>query len=257
VSGEVRDHFETVDGSRPEALALSEQSGRRFPLHAFALLDQGDAFEAAHAAPPKDGPARARQYAEDRIELRAHRAPAAQVERVRVDVTRQLSGNLALLGRMHSARPISVDLVPPGKALSAYGYPKAASPGAAGLFWDKPEWPAARIALRQEQLERGPQLVFHELAHAIHYLAFTEAERAALYRFLVPTYRTRAAADEVFAIYTEREFLPEFSEADFRAPGVYGRTRARWSEDHLFTRFVRSLYFPHKPLAGPRLFGGR
>jgi hypothetical protein len=26
--------------------------------------------------------------------------------------------------------------------------------------------------------------------------------------------------------------------------------RQRWNEEHLFTRFVRNLYFPYKPLAG-------
>ena len=39
---------------------------------------------------------------------------------------------------------------------------------------------------------------------------------------------------------------------ELRAPGVYGLARRRWDENHLLTRFVRNLYFPYKPLAGPR-----
>lgn len=59
--------------------------------------------------------------------------------------------------------------------------------------------------------------------------------------------------DEVFAIYSEREFLETFSPDGKRAPGVYGFTRRQWHEDHLFTRFVRKLYWPHKSLAGPSM----
>jgi hypothetical protein len=70
---------------------------------------------------------------------------------------------------------------------------------------------------------------------------------------LLRTFRTGAAVDEAFAIYSEREFVEEFTDHDKRAPGVYGFARQRWSEDHLFTRFVRNLYFPHRPLAGPKM----
>jgi hypothetical protein len=30
--------------------------------------------------------------------------------------------------------------------------------------------------------------------------------------------------------------------------------RERWNEEHAFTRFARALYFPWKPLAGPKSF---
>ena len=106
------------------------------------------------------------------------------------------------------------------------------------------------MALRQDRLDDLAHLVFHEMAHAVHYLAFTADERDRIYRVLLPTYRSRAAADEVFAIYSEREFLPEFEERERHAPGVYGMARQRWDERHVFTRFVRKLYHPHKPLAG-------
>ena len=61
----------------------------------------------------------------------------------------------------------------------------------------------------------------------------------------------RAAIDEAFAIYTEREFVSEFSDIEKKVPGVYGFARRQWDEGQIFTRFVRKLYFPHKPLAGP------
>ena len=61
--------------------------------------------------------------------------------------------------------------------------------------------------------------------------------------------------DEVFAIYSEREFLTDFSEEEKKASGVYGFTRRQWDENHLFTRFVRKLYFPGKRLAGPGMRG--
>jgi hypothetical protein len=187
---------------------------------------------------------------EAKVELKPYGAPDAVVRRVREELARQLSGNLQLIARMQAARPLTLELIPPGHPLAKYGYPKAVSPQAAGLFWDKPEWPRARIALRQDQLETEKYLVFHELAHAIQGLAFTQEESELVYRTMLRTYRSRAAVDEVFAIYSEREFVPGVTAHDLRAPGVYGMARQRWNEEHLFTRFVRNLYFPHKPLAG-------
>lgn len=248
----LEDQFETEDGSRPEAVPLDEELARKLPLGAFSLLASGDVFEMAGGRPPAQGPERARAYVAQKIQLVEHGASAAHVARVRGDITRQLSGNLQLLGRLGAARPISIDLIPPGKGIAAFGYPKAVSRRAAGLFWDDPSWPSARIALRQERLDPTPQLVVHEMAHAIHYLAFTAPERELVYKLLLRTFRSRAAVDEVFAIYSEREFLEAFTERDQRAPGVYGVARQLWSEDHVFTRFVRALYFPYKPLAGPK-----
>jgi len=246
----VEDGFETSDGSRPEAVPLSEEAVRLLPLGAFALLATGDIFEAGVARPPSDGPGRARTYVASHLKIEPHGAPPALVERVRGDVVRQLSGNLQLTGRLGASRPIHVDLIPPGQGIARYGYPKAVAKTAVGLFWDDPSWPNARMALKQEALEGTPQLVFHEMAHAIHYLAFTAQERELIYKLLLRRFGSHAAVDEVFAIYSEREFLPDFSERDHRAPGVYGFTRQQWNEDHVFTRFVRNLYFPYRKLAG-------
>jgi len=249
----LEDAFETTDGSRPDSVSLDAEVGRQFPLHAFRLLEAGDAFDPASDAPPKDGTARATAYVRQGIKIHRHGAPPERVERVRRDIVRQISANPTLVERLARARSIHVDLIPPGRAMFQYGYPRTISPMASGVFWDHPSWETARIAFLQERMDEEPLLVIHETAHALQALAFTEDERQSLYRVLLRTYRSHVAVDEVFAIYSEREFTQSFSEDDLRAPGVYGRTRQRWSEDHLLTRFVRNLYFPHKPLAGPRV----
>lgn len=260
-----REDFETVDGSRPEAVPLSAAAAKRMPLSAFTILAGGDAFELMNGKPPPEGMQRAASYVKQWVTIDPHGAPNEQVDRVLGDIIWQISGNLQLIGRLALSRPIAIDLIPPGHAMSKYGYPKVVSKNAAGLFWDHPSWERSRLALRQDKLDHEAHLVFHEMAHAIHCLAFTEEEREMIYRIMLRTYRSHAAVDEVFAIYTEREFVPDVREEDLKAPGVYGMARARWDERHVFTRFVRNLYFPYKPLAGtpsakpksgmPNLFG--
>lgn len=242
-------NFETVDGSTPEITPLAAEHGRRLPLSAFTLLGGGDVFE-VNGRPPPEGPTRARAYVKAKVTLTAHGAPPEQVKRVEDDIVRQISGNLQLIARLDASRPVAIDLIPPGKSMAKYGYPRAVSQLAAGLFWDHPDWERARIALRQDKLGEEPHLVFHEMAHAIQGLAFTQEETDLVYRTMLRTYRSRAAVDEVFALYSEREFVPQVTAHDLRAPGVYGMARQRWNENHLFTRFVRNLYFPYKPLAG-------
>lgn len=249
---ELSDRFETVDGSRPEASPIDAEVAKRLPLGSFALLAQGDVFESVGGKPPPDGRKRARAYLDAKVKVVPHGAPAALVEQVLGELERQVAGSPELLARLNAARPISIDLVPPGAPMKKLGYPASVSPRASGLFWNQPDWTEARIAYRQERLGVDPALVVHEMAHAIHFLAFTEDERAQLYRLMLPTYRSKAAVDEVFAIYSEREFLPGFGAREKQAPGVYGVARQRWNEEHVMTRFVRHLYFPYKPLAGPR-----
>lgn len=250
MSAGLESRFETTDGSRPEATTLDEKAASTAPLIAFQVLRGGDVFEPKDASPPEDGVDLARQWLKERVRVKRHFTKGALKDRVLAEMTAQLSGNLALIERMRRAKPLVVDIVPAGKALSRYGYPENVVESAAGLFWDHPSWPNARIALRAEHLEIEGTLVAHELGHAIHYLAFTHDERELVYKVLRPTFGSRAAMDEVFAIYTERELCEDFTEAERRAPGIYGITRRAWNEDHLFTRFVRKLYFPYKPLAG-------
>lgn len=236
------------DGERCDAVALSAMQGKRLPLHAFALLEGGDAFEVVGGQPPKDGRQKAAAYLAARVTLEAHGAAPEHVEAVKGELVAMLLGNPQLIARLEAARPISIDLVPEGKPMSAYGFPKRAAASAAGLFWDHESWPRARIGLLLRSLKSERALVTHEMAHAIQRLAFTQEEQERIYRLMLPTYRHRAWVDEVFAIYSEREFVSSFTEREGHAPGVYGMARKRWDERHVFTRFVRNLYHPHKPL---------
>jgi hypothetical protein len=244
------DQFEMADGSSPEATPLAAEAAKRLPISAFALLTAGDVFESVGGKAPPDGRQRAVAYVKSHIQLLPHGASAAVVDAVTAQLVQQLQGNPTLSARLSEARAIHIDLIPPGHAMVQYGFPRGVSASAAGLFWDHPSWPNARIALRQDKLESERGLVVHEMAHALMCLAFTEEERELVYKVMLRTYRRRAAVDEVFAIYTEREFVPAFTDHDYRAPGVYGQARKRWNEEHVFTRFVRYLYFPFKPLAG-------
>jgi len=248
VALELKDRFETHDGSRPEATPLLAEIGRDLPLTAFAVLTAGDAFDSGGSA-PTGGERAAREYVDAGITVIEHAAGFR--ERVTGDIARQLSGNAQLAARMRRAKPIVVDVVPAGVGIASLGYPKTVARNASGIFWDHPTWEHARLAVRADRLESEPALVVHEMAHAIHYLGFTKKERHLIYGLLRPTFGSRAAMDEVFAIYSEREFLDAFSKDEKRAPGVYGFTRRQWNENHVLTRFARKLYWPGKPLAGP------
>jgi hypothetical protein len=243
--------FETSDGSRPTLDALGAEVARRAPLAAFHVLANHDAFEGGAA--PADGAARARAWVDARVSIDGHGVPASVTEGVRARIARMLAGNAAIVMRLHAAPPLHVDVVPEGASFVKLGFPRAVHEHAAGLFWGDKSWPSARIALRREHLDTLTVLVEHELAHAVFSLAFSKEEQELVYAVLRPVFGSRAAMDEVFAIYTEREMLAgDFSNLDKRAPGVYGLARSAWSEDHLFTRFTRKLWFPHKPLAGKR-----
>ena len=239
---------ETTDGSRPEHAPLGEAIARAQPLVAFAVLAGGDAFEGG--ALPKTAERDAHAYVDTQLIFAS--GPAHSRARVKAEAVRVLKHNPALVARLARAKAIAVDVVPAGGSLAALGYPRA-NERAVGLFWDRADWPQARIALRADVLAVDEVLVPHELAHAIHGLAFTKDERALIDRVLTPVFVDRNSIDEAFAIYTEREFCRDFGELERRAPGIYGYVRRQWSEDHVFTRVRRKLYFPHRPLAGPKL----
>ena len=243
---------DAFEAERADAVPIDVETGRRLPLHAFALLDTGDAFDVINGAPPKDGKAKATAYIAAKVSVSANGASAQQVEAVKAEIVQLLLGNLQLINRLSAGRPIAVELIPSNRSMASFGYPQGASARAAGLFWDHPSWPSARIALLQTALASERALVTHEMAHAVQRLAFTQAEQDSIYRLMLPVYRYRSWVDEVFAIYSEREFLPFFTEREGHAPGVYGMARQRWDERHVFTRFVRNLYHPHKPLAANR-----
>ena len=248
---ELSDRFETTDGSRPTLAPLADGHATGLKLAAFAILEGGDVVEGGpsinRVAPE------AREYVTGQVQI----APRSLCEdlraRIEGDIVTELGGNAYLAARLRLAKPIQIDVVPPGASLSAVGFPKVVALRAAGIFWDQPTWERARIGLRQDQLEEDKALVFHEMAHALFYLGFTRHEQELVYRLLRPAFGSRAAMDEVFAIYSEQELAGAFAERDLDVPGIYGHARRQWSEDHVFTRFLRKLYFPHRPVAGPKM----
>jgi len=247
---DLRDSFETTDGSRPEAGGFTDALAKKHPLAAIKILDGGDAFDAMGKAPILAQAVAT--YIGDKVRIEG--ADESQAMRIRRDLVRQLGGNKMLLDRMAAAKPVRMLIVPEGASLVDAGFPAATARHAAGIFWDHPSWDEAQIGFRAEHLERSKTLVFHEFGHAIHYIALSKKERDVIYRVLRPSFGSRAAMDEVFAIYSERECVGEkFAAEQKRAPGVYGFTRRQWDENQLFTRFMRKLYFPFKPLAGHKM----
>jgi hypothetical protein len=250
VAFDLRDRFETTDGSRPEARAFSDDAATALALPAFAVLGGGgDAFDGTRLSPDLQQATDAARTSFVVVEAGRHPELAA---RVTSDVARMLVGNQRLAARAARMKRVHVDLVDDGARLSDVGFPASVNEGCAGVFWDQPRWPFARIGLRVDHLRTDPVLVVHEAAHALHRLAFTKAEQKQIDDVLLPLFSSRSAVDELFAIYSEAEFLPQFSDAERRAPGIYGWARRQWSDDHLFTRFVRKLYFPGRPLAGEK-----
>ena len=233
---------ETTDGRRPEAGHLDPAVAARHPLVAFSLLDSGDLFDSVQGG-AGDGLSLAASAIDSSIRW-AKEGDA----RIRGEMVRQLAGNPQLAARMAEAKPIRVDLVDSREHMVALGYPKSVARHASGLFWDHAEWSCARIAFRQDRLDRPEErsLVVHEYAHAIHYLGLTSDERARITRALQRVFGHPADQDEVFAIYSEREFLDEktFSDLERSAPGVYGLCRQQWSEEHAFAAFIKKLYRP-------------
>ena len=137
----------------------------------------------------------------------------------------QIGGNPHLVSRLEAAKPIVVDVVPKGTPLRSLKLPKQMSSNTLGLFWDHRDWESARIVFREEGLISDPTLVFHEMGHAVHYLAFTKQERELVYRQLRPTFGSCSAMDEAFAIYSEQALHGGFTEGSERTRGVYGFTR--------------------------------
>ena len=220
---------ETTDGSRPRASHLSAQIAAKLPIGAFALLRGGDLFDAGGRGGGSDLELAA-QVARDRLSF-ADTNPEAE-RRIVGDLTRQLAGNPVLARRLAAAKPIAVDVVSDGRELLRRGYPRTVARAAAGIFWDRPEWPSARVALRLDALARPAErtLVFHEMAHALHALAMSEKERELIARALRPVFGHPADQDEVFAIYSERELIgaEPFSKLENSAPGIYGYCRRQW-----------------------------
>lgn len=243
---ELASRRETTDGSRPDARALGDDVASSFPLAAFSVLaGGGSAFEGTTAK-------RDVTRAEGAIKRAFAFEKMSDAHRTRVlhDAVVMLRDNPRLADRVAKMKTVRVDVVDEGVPLSSVGFPRSVNEGCAGVFWDQPKWSEARIGLRAEHLAKDAVLVVHEFAHALHRLAFTAREQRLIDDVLMPTVGSRTYVDELFAIYSEAEHLPAFGVDDKRAPGIYGWARRQWSDKHLFTRFVRKLYFPGRPLAG-------
>lgn len=240
---ELASRRESTDGSRPQARALGDDVAHALPLAAFSVLvGGGSAFQGTNARRDIE---RARAAC-----VRALLFTGARVERVHADAIVMLRDNPRLADRVARMKPVRVDVVDEGVPLSSVGFPRNVDERCSGVFWDQPKWSEARIGLRAEHLATDPVLVVHEFAHALHRLAFTAHEQRLIDDVLMPTVGSRSDVDELFAIYSEAEHLTAFGVDDKRAPGIYGWARRQWSDKHLFTRFVRKLYFPGRPLAG-------
>ena len=247
------DRFETLDGSTPHPEMLSNALSSQAHLSAFSILRGGDAFDSSAGAAPKDARKSALDWLREKVTFQLNATPNELKELISTNIVDQIRYNPGLVLRLRHAKGIEIDVIPSGESMIPYGFPAQITPEISGIFWNHPTWEQARIGFRQEFLHSERTLVFHEMAHAIHYLAFTSEERKLIYQFLQRSFGSNQAMDEVFAIYSEREFIDKFSHKDKSVRGIYGITRSKWSENHVFTRFIRKLYFPHKPLAGPKL----
>lgn len=213
-------------------------------LPAFTLVRGGDLFERPKRELRRTDPQLLAVYREKRLELVANGAARVEQEAAVEGVLRVLSGNPALLLRMSIAKPISLIIVPKGRDFRELGFPPNTNPNAAGIFWNGPKDERALLGLREERIVAKPWLMVHEMAHAVHFLAFTEKEREAIDQMLLPVYRSRRWVEEAVAIYAERAFGAEYGEDDLRAPGLYGKTRRDWNDRQVFARFIEELMRP-------------
>lgn len=239
----------------PSRSPLPEAVAERFPLPAFALLSGGDLFDPGGGRSQGDA-LLAEAAVSERVRF-SKPAPSALVDHVRAELVRQLAGHAALAARMRAAKPIVVDIVPSAEVMIRRGFPRRVARSAAGLFWNPKDAPEARIALRADHLERegGDTLVVHEYAHAIHALGMSERERRILQGALRRVFPDPQDQTEAFAIYSERELMRRegFTKGERACPGVYGRCRRLWDEEHAFAAFVKKLYRPGAPVrAGDR-----
>jgi hypothetical protein len=159
-------------------------------------------------------------------------------------VLRVLRGNPALTKRMLLAKPVSVVIVPEGHDYRSFGFPRNTNPNAAGIFWNSSKDEVALLGLREELIEKMPHLMVHEMAHAVHFLAFTQKERDDIDKFLLPVYRSRRWVEEAVAIYAERAFGARYSDSELAQRDLYGQTRREWNDRQVFAKFIAELMRP-------------
>lgn len=214
-------------------------------LGAFSLVRGGDLFERrAKRAQPRTSCDLLDQFTDVQIRLSAHRAAAPERDAALDGVLRVLSGNPALCKRMMIAKAIRLVIVPKGRDFREYAFPPHTNPRALGIFWNSAREEEALLGLREEFILEKPWLMVHEMTHAVHLLGFTQKERDELDGMLMPVYRSKRWVEEAMAIYAERAFGAEYTEAELEAPDLYGKTRRDWREAQVFARFVAELTQP-------------
>lgn len=233
--------------------ALAKLSGeapktaRELALPAFSLVRGGDLFESPRGKSRRStGSELLDLYLSKRLKVRANGLKGEVVDAAVQGVLRVLAGNPAVCKRMLITRPIQLVLVPKGKDFRSYGFPPSTNPRAAGIFWNNKDDAEAMLGLREERILEKPWLMIHEMAHAVHLMGFTEKERGEIDRMLMPVYRSQRWVEEAVAIYAECAFGAKYTEDDYRAPGLYGKTRRDWDSQHVFSLFSAELFRPLK-----------
>jgi hypothetical protein len=214
-------------------------------LPAFSLVRGGDLYEAPRASTKKrTEPALVASYEAERLVLEPNGAAGPEREAAVRGVLRLLRGNPAVCRRMLLAKPVRLVIVPRDNDFRRFGFPPNTNPQAAGIFWNGPREASALIGLREELIVDKPYLMAHEMAHAVHFLGFTQKEREDIDRMLLPVYRSRRWVEEALAIYTERAFGAVYTEAELAAPDLYGKTRRDWTDRAVFALFIAELFRP-------------
>lgn len=213
-------------------------------LTAFTLIRGGDLFERTGPKPARSAKPLLETYASERLKLIANRAAKTEQDTAFSGVMRVLSGNPALVKRMMLAKPVSVVIIPKDHDYRQYGFPRNTNPNAAGIFWNSSKDETALLGLREELIASMPHLMIHEMAHAVHFLAFTAKEREDIDKFLLPVYRSRRWVEEAVAIYAERAFGARYSDEELAQRDLYGKTRREWNDRQVFAKFMAELMRP-------------
>lgn len=213
-------------------------------LPAFSLVRGGDLFEAPKRARTRTDADLLSNYREQRLKLVANGAASPERDAAMQGVLRVLSGNPAVCRRMLLTKPIDLVIIPKEDDFRRFGFPPHTNPRAAGIFWNGPKDERALIGLREELILEKSYLMIHEMAHAVHFLGFTQKERDEIDKMLLPVYGSRRYVEEVLAIYAERAFGAVYTEDELEAPGVYGKTRREWTDRAVFSLFMAELLRP-------------
>jgi hypothetical protein len=237
--------LKSKDWQKRLASFSKKASASELALSAFSLVRGGDLFE-RKSKPARTDPALLDTFLGEQIRFVGNKAAKEECEAATKGVLRVLAGNPALCKRMLLAKPIKLIIIPKGRDFREFEFPPHTNPHAAGIFWNSSKTEIALLGLREELIVAKPWLMVHEMTHAVHFLAFTQKEREDIDGMLLPVYRSRRWVEEAVAIYAERAFGAEYGEDELNAPGLYGKTRRDWNDQHVFALFIEELMRPDK-----------